>query len=538
MREGLIALTDNFPEQRAEWMTALDGWIDLTRNYSSNVTAYSDEVHAHREAMNEWHGILVNWINELAEYQSTLVSQENELLLWLSAANGRYTVWIEYLDVVADFVDFIDTTRYSIAGELNVANTALENWRDGLDNTRQSLEDALSVIISLFDDYNEAVEAANEFVTSANNFLDNLDEWQADFADTQAQIAVLAEHIEAWQQAQADLEALGEQPIPEDFPTTIAFAQALDEWLEDFAEIEFPEPFDSDDLWDDILDVIASVPEFDVDTFDELSTITSPIIQIPPTFTGMDLPSQLPSLPVPDSGVPQHPSTELPPSFEHLTPPNTQSSIDDFSGDRPERPYLGEPPAPDDFWASLADMHEQLMSFDVDEFLSDDIRRQIDLWLDAYGDYLDFVRTDLAQQFGVNVNMLYGVRDQYVLFLSLIRSSAMQAEASEMANLRDLVQIFHDIVAGNSEDTQARLTEFQRMMPDTRNYAGLNRDLVNFAVAPFEFMQPILRDEIEISARDGNETWLWIAVGVLSLSVLVTAGSEVVGMVRKREKNN
>ena len=74
------------------------------------------------------------------------------------------------------------------------------------------------------------------------------------------------------------------------------------------------------------------------------------------------------------------------------------------------------------------------------------------------------------------------------------------------------------------------------MMPDTRSDTVLNREVVNFAVAPFDFVQPVLRAEMEATSEVILPTWLWIALGALAISFVIVAGSEAWTAHKNREK--
>jgi len=607
MRESLIALTEDFPEQKFHWLTLLDAWIDISWEYANSVTIYSDDTHAHREAMDAWHTALSTWLEELEGYQDELEDWESELFDWLYEATIEHQLWIGFLELVYDFVNEVEDMRYTLAAAFNNIIDEIEDWLDEFEGNWEDLKDEwgnledawvelvearidvwdeleeardelltmFNRVAGLFGVYNEAVEDNNAFVELLFEFFEALGDWQENMADTEDHFSDLMSYIAVWRNFQTQVNNLPSRPSRYNFyswgyflcyccwvfrPTTVfngwGYSNAITNWLYNIDNIPTPFPTDMTGMWNilaelyETLEILANTnfTELEVceDFEDELAAITPPDFDLPdlgvhvferPNFDRPNLPDPIDSLPSPSGGLPSFPNIAPPPQAPNVNAPTQQNPIDDFDGVRPYRPDLTEPPIPESFWDSLADMHEQLMSFNVDDFLTDDILRQIDAMLVAYEAYLYTVRADLARQFGVNVNMLHGVRNEYLRYLANFRSDAIRAEAEEMANLRDLVAIFREIVEGNSEDTQERLEFFRSMMPDTRSDAGLNHSLVNFAVTPFELVPPVLRAEVEVNLEAFSQTWLWIALGTFAVVTLAVVSVEAVSVRKKRDGN-
>jgi len=206
---------------------------------------------------------------------------------------------------------------------------------------------------------------------------------------------------------------------------------------------------------------------------------------------------------------------------------------------QPIDPLVSAPPRPDDFWSSINYMHSQLLTFDVDSYLTQAYRLEVERMLREYELYLDFIRSDLTAQFGINVDMLHDVRYGYTDFLSHLRFDTMQAEAESMAQLNDVLNTFSQRVGNISTDTRNRLGAFSAMMPESRTPFGLNHDLVRFTVSPFEFISPQMRDSVAAQTDSGSiaETFefrLWLALPVLGVILVVTLISHVT--VRKRRE--
>jgi len=162
--------------------------------------------------------------------------------------------------------------------------------------------------------------------------------------------------------------------------------------------------------------------------------------------------------------------------------------------DQPLNPLVGPPPRPDDFWSSLGLMHSQLSSFDVGAFLSDDILRMVDRSLDSYEGFLHSVRYDISFLFRDNIWLMEDIHSEYDRHLWELRNDAIDANRAEQEALHAAIYYFSTARGYTHEDTQSRLAGFAAMMPESRGALGINHDLVEFAVTPFDFAPVELRE--------------------------------------------
>lgn len=194
---------------------------------------------------------------------------------------------------------------------------------------------------------------------------------------------------------------------------------------------------------------------------------------------------------------------------------------------RPETPLVPAPPRPDDFWASLNLMHDQLLSFDVGAFLSDDIRRQVEHSLVDYEAFLESVRHDLNFLFEDNIEIMYVVNAEYNRFLQSLRSDVLIAAAYEQAGLQNAIETFTTLREINNQNTISRLSSFASMMPESRATAGINQSLVNFTVTPFDFVPMTIRDDVAFEYPESmvgvyarfQRIAIWVMAGVLAVTL-------------------
>ena len=226
-------------------------------------------------------------------------------------------------------------------------------------------------------------------------------------------------------------------------------------------------------------------------------------------------------------GIPNFAGTNVdapPASFggQDAPDPDDLEELSEFPYDLPIDPTGGsDPPRPDDFWDY--DLHAAILLFDIYAFLTDDIRAAIDTRLEHYADYLGTVRLDLESQFAVNVAMLMDLRSGYVQYLADLRTAAMDAESEEMENLRERIEAFREIAELSSEDTQERLINFSGMIPLSRTYAGVNREMVDFVVAPIDLVRPVIRAEMVVDDTTMAGIipwWLWLVIAIFIISLI------------------
>jgi len=243
----------------------------------------------------------------------------------------------------------------------------------------------------------------------------------------------------------------------------------------------------------------------------------------------------------------RHFDLEIPPYLEGFDEmPNAVEEHFMMLAERPFSPLIGPPPRPEDFWYSLNFMHDQLTRFNVDDFLSDDVRRQVDNSLAAYEAFLDSIGGDISFLFQDNIFRMYDIHAEHNFFLQDLRNDAFAAHFNEQEALRATIGDFEYFILANSDDTQDRLHDFSVMMPVSRTPAGINQNLVDFAVAPFEFEQLALRDEPataiffeQFSADSMVETfdlYQRIAVWIMGGVFLVTLVYSLIYYLHKKNK--
>jgi len=653
MREGLFALTADFPEQENEWMEMLTMWTGYSVQYGELLEEYAEYVRLHEEALTAWHEENVVWHETLEEYQQQVADWHEDSNFWFNDAAFWHEEYLEYLDEAIDYFESLQTFHEEVEDNVNLLQDDITAWMDALTDYEEWLTDRLSSFIEMADIYNHWVGLYNIFLEHLYDWYEDSDEyirgilewkedvdydlaamnsWQREITAASVRLQAILNQVEQGAAALSpfptalpsnlnpgnilaaitppgavpnvpELNILPWQvPIIDTTPISIPSAptltgditddeQALEVWRQQVivavndrqsemqsaindvngrqAQIDeyhsrlvgyrtlLASSRSTISTWHDGLtdvhgqivnwdtslrsyaqginqwhsDVVSFVtginqvqmPEipsqfnwehvvFPDETTIPLPPLVGPLEAIelpddwvenlpaPPTYQGTDIISAF-NIPFPLQGNAIEPmSLERPQAFANYRVPEIVNLHNRILVDQPLSPLVGPPPRPDNFWASLEFMHGQLSSFDVGAFLSDDILRMVDQSLQSYDVFLESVRQEINFLFQDNIWLMYDIHAEYDHWLHNLRFDALDANMTEQEILQAAIDYFTEAREGTHEDTRQRLGTFAAMMPESRGAAGINQEVVDFAVMPFEFAP--------LGMRNGNGTFV------------------------------
>ena len=273
---------------------------------------------------------------------------------------------------------------------------------------------------------------------------------------------------------------------------------------------------------------------------DPLETVPLPAwddrIASPPQYTGRQIESAFSiELPLDDRAAMEVPHWDKPPDILDDQEPMTVDAYFMLTAERPDSPLMEHPPRPDDFWSALDLMHDQLLSFDVEEFLSDDVHQRVAHSLQSYESFLETIRGDLNDLFEDNIWLMHDVNTEYNTFLEGLRSASFAAAGSEQDALQEAIERFVTFRELNNDNTVSRLGTFASMMPESRAVAGINQRLVDFTVMPFDFVPADIRDDLVFDHPKSmvgvylryQKMAVWLVGGVFAVTLLGIYGAFV-----------
>jgi hypothetical protein len=578
-------------EELEEWHNEIYTWSDYLAEHRQNALDWTLSAYGWSEVFTVEQQELLGWHTAASYWNEQLSSHESEMLEWTSAAaawhggllesqesifewHGALYDWSgEAVDWHSEIEGHLGDVEWFVAGLL----ADVESHRNDIESHRNDVErhrnDVYMSARSWFDnDVAEAVRVHNDDIRNINAVIDSLTEWQSGAVGEISRL----QHMSANARSMATnininnpYDHGGDSASPESFSTSTL--NGLSDLFSLLAEIEgmlsnldnnmpaFPdgaprlEPLTLAE-WDFTLDESDPMPppmdkkRFEAPDIELPSPYQAPppspaeVIRPeeiePPAALNADQPGNMPEFQPEEPETPPAAAMDRPDAVgsHDLTPPGHITILD---AHQPYNPQVGAPPRPDDFWASLGYMHDQLLSFDVDDYLTPAYRAEVQRMLRAYELYLQEIRADLAGQFNYNVHMLTDVRHGYTSFLSNLRTEAMQAEINAIDELLGTIAAFSEIVEDTSANTHQRLQAFASMLPESRHHTGPNHELAVFTVAPFDFVSPQLRTANDTAHAEANavtgmfEQHLWIAVPALGIVFLATLGSYGIAKIRK-----
>ena len=483
MREGLLAMTDDIPHQADEWLINLQHWVQ------------------------EWESFAEDLIEQREEHEE-IIEDLNELLMELN----------DYLEEVDELV--------AMANEFF---DELYDWHNELDDNREILEGFHTSLVENVDDINSDIERINMFLEDLSAWHRHLEDWFGELAQWNNVPGWLDQMRADHAALQTQLDAVGVRPARIDFPDT---PQGEETYLEEVG------------VWH------IAVVDASVNTLNLINQLEARLGEPLPNLFEEDIDEFNPRVALPGS-VTAISRSELEGLIWSSVARVEGLYIEEFEGrefeelepvDLEDQPQERAPASAEGFLNPLADLRGQLLSFEVDDFLTDDLWQAVEGQIAGFGTYMDFVRDGLSFHAEGNNMLLTAIYFEYTNYLMGLRRDAFAAEEVEIENLHERLEEFYEIHDATRLDTIARLIDFSGMMPESRTEAGINRALIDHTIMPFEFVPPIMRADITAEMFGGGSLYdqfgrfLWIGIPLVALVFIVTLGSHMVSARKKREE--
>jgi len=280
MRAMLIALTDDFPEQQAYWMQALNSWSDTFAEFGNELRDYSfdvwlhqleleswqmrasfwrDDVERHQDDLEDWYDRIEEWSDELLEHQEDsldwyrlavrwnddldrhqddtidwftraqlwnddLTEHDRVALEWLAYATDFHDDITEHLDAVITWYDYL----YAWSA---YADMWFDDSMDFMCYIQTFAEDTYEHLSAVFAQYNYAIEQLDSWLKEQTGYITELMDFVENYNSHVDQLSEVRAGLEQWQddldahakELQDQLQLLGEifanlPPLPEFIP--------------------------------------------------------------------------------------------------------------------------------------------------------------------------------------------------------------------------------------------------------------------------------------------------------------------------------
>ena len=195
MREGLFRLTEDFPDQKYEWLDMLTDWTRLSEEYGELLEIYSAYVRGHDLSLYDWFHENRTWNHALEDFQWHLEGWHDTSAHWFDTWEVWHQDYVGYLDAVIEFREALDAFHGSLDESAVSVINDLEMFLAALEDYEQSLYRQFNVLVETLTIYGAAADDANEFLGSVqawhgnlSDHYDILSDWQYDVSIRQGEV--------------------------------------------------------------------------------------------------------------------------------------------------------------------------------------------------------------------------------------------------------------------------------------------------------------------------------------------------------------
>ena len=487
MREGLLLISDDLPQRASDWLENLEEW--------------ANEWEVYGESLKVDMGLATELVDEI-----NLFIQELQ----------------DYLDDVDNFV-----------GEINAYTLSLRGWHSDLSNRFDEQNDFYSRLGEDADDINSyVVERKNAYIRDLKDWHDNLSEGYAYLSGWLDSSVWLGLQNTRFGSLQSQVNTVGERPRREDFPEppeeeSPGYQAAVAAWHQNVMLVNTSVMILLGDLEGGLERLLPNIFDFELEEFPQYN---HPYTPIGPAVLNVSLEELEWEV---DEANQEEPDIE---PFEEEVP-----ETPDFY--EPEIPEEGAPESAESFLEPLSDLRGQLDAFSMEDFLTADVLQGVEEVNASFVTYLDFVRDGLGFHVEGNNMLLSMIYFEYTNYLMGLRREIFAAETDEIAQLHQRLEEFYDEHRAIRLDTSTRLTDFSRVMPESRTEAGINREWIEHTITPFEFIPPVFRGDVAVEMFEGYSLverfgrYFEVTVLLVLLVFLITLSSHFVSSKKNKEVN-
>ena len=489
MREGLLLMSDDIPMRASDWLENLEEWAKEWEEYGESLrvdmgltTGLVDDLNRFIQELEDYlYYNVYDFVTDINIFTSSLRG-------WHSDLSGSYDTQFDFHYRLGEDADHIN---YYVVARKNAYITDLEDWHEHLDDGYTHLSGWLNVAT---------------WLGQQNTRRGNL---------------------------QSQVNTVGQRPYRGDYPEppgeeSPGYLADLAAWRQNVMQVSANVMTILEDLEGDLERSLPDIFYFDLEDFPQDNHLDVPIGPAEMTVLLEELGG-----------------------WNVNRPNQDELYVDPFGEEVPEAPEFYEPEIPEEgapesaesFLEPLNDLRGQLDAFNMDEFLTADTLQRVEEINVSFVTYLDFVREGLGFHVEGNNMLLSMIYFEYTNYLMGLRRDIFEAERDEMAHLHERLEEFYDEHRAIRLDTSTRLTDFSRVMPESRTEAGINREWIEHTITPFEFIPPVFRGEVDADMFEGYSLverfgrFFEVAILLVLLVFLVTLSSHFVSSKKSKEEN-
>ncbi|MCL2840967.1 MAG: hypothetical protein FWE05_09380 [Defluviitaleaceae bacterium] len=165
MREGLFALTADFPEQENTWLEMLSAWTWYSEEYGRLLEIYSAYISTHDQSLFEWFNENTHWNESLEDFQTQLAAWHSYSQEWFETGERWHTDYLGYLNSVVEFQEALEAFQAELSTNSVSVQDELNDWLRLLETFREDLYNQIGDLEKMVLTYNFQADEANVFLT-------------------------------------------------------------------------------------------------------------------------------------------------------------------------------------------------------------------------------------------------------------------------------------------------------------------------------------------------------------------------------------
>ena len=221
-------------------------------------------------------------------------------------------------------------------------------------------------------------------------------------------------------------------------------------------------------------------------------------------------------------------STSTPPgkvsNFERTNPEFSGQEYTGFGRETPAEVEDTLPSVPNEFIEACEAIISESQKYSPENYLSSEVQARANAVLEGYAGHLTTADLRLKSNTQTNIDMLREVHKDYNEYVSELRADAQEAYTDQNEGLELTLEEFYKVKSATSGENKELLKAFTQKLPNSRENALINRELVNFMISPVEFTSSAIRiseTTAKTTALSRQERLDIYYVGVLATLALV-----------------
>ncbi|MFZ2539569.1 MAG: hypothetical protein WAX04_11795 [Oscillospiraceae bacterium] len=159
----------------------------------------------------------------------------------------------------------------------------------------------------------------------------------------------------------------------------------------------------------------------------------------------------------------------------------------------PLKEQLIIPQRPEELNYALKEIEDRTHNYNPSNYLTSEVKSKAYSYVNKYSSHLYTVEKELNLNQESNTALLNQAYIGYNKYVFDLKNSAIDCHVTEQKNLQQGLNIFYTAKTASSKENKQLLGFFSSMMPNSRIDSVINKDVVEFTIAPVDFVNTNIR---------------------------------------------